>query len=53
MSGDVPDRAQAVIIGGGIHGDAFEDPEDFIRSAHAILTNEEAEAAYAAPALLW
>ncbi|MBB35298.1 MAG: TIGR01459 family HAD-type hydrolase [Hirschia sp.] len=53
VKGAMREDLDCMFIGGGIHGDAFEDPEDFIRSAHAILTNEEAEAAYAAPALLW
>lgn len=53
VRGAMREGLDCLFIGGGIHGDAFDHPDDFIRAAHAILKREEAEAAFAAPALLW
>ena len=42
-----------LFIGGGIHGGALPEGEEFIVSAKALLESENAAAAYAAPALIW
>ena len=53
VKGAMREDLDCMFIGGGIHDDAFADPEDFIESAQRILAQDGVEAAYAAPELVW
>jgi HAD superfamily hydrolase (TIGR01459 family) len=43
----------ALFIGGGIHGHAMSDGDDFLKSAADVLKADGAEARYAMPELAW
>ncbi len=51
--GAVREGLDCLFIGGGIHGAQMEDSETFLHDAAQILANDDADAAYAAPALVW
>ncbi len=53
VRGAVREGLDCLFIGGGIHGDLMDEGEDFLISAARVLENDNADAAYAAPALIW
>ncbi|WP_018998123.1 TIGR01459 family HAD-type hydrolase [Hirschia maritima] len=51
--GAVREGLDCLFIGGGIHGAIIEESESFLEDAAQLLANDDADAAYAAPALIW
>ncbi len=51
--GAVREGLDCLFIGGGIHGDFMDESESFLEDAALLLENDDADAAYAAPALIW
>lgn len=51
--GAVREGLDCLFIGGGIHGGIMDESDSFLEDAAQLLANDDADAAYAAPALIW